>query len=168
MRIAQRPLRHGAAVGQTEWIRTDDTGPPGERQENDSVSRRFGGRASKLLVTSGMPRSRRLSPADLVSLSRLLLAGAFVVTGSTILRVALIAIAGVTDYLDGWLARQGESSRYGAVIDPATDRAFVLTVVVTLIVEDAMTIAQCLVLMARDLVTTAGVIIVRLAPAMRP
>ena len=167
MRTAQRPLRHGAAVGRTVWARTDDIGPLGERQENDSVGRRFGGRASKLLVTCGMPRSRRLSPADLVSLSRLLLAGAFVVTGSTITRAALIGIAGVTDYLDGWLARQGGSSRYGAVIDPATDRAFVLTVVVTLVVEDAMTIAQCLVLMARDLITTAGVVIVRLAPAMR-
>jgi phosphatidylglycerophosphate synthase len=115
-----------------------------------------------------MPRSRRLSPADLVSLSRLLLAGAFVVTGSTIPRITLIGIAGLTDYVDGWLARQRGSSRYGAVIDPATDRAFVLTVVVTLVVEDAMTITQCLVLMARDIVTTLGVVIVRLAPALRP
>ena len=115
-----------------------------------------------------MPDPRRLTPADLVSLSRVVLAGAFLLTAGTVARLALIAVAGATDYFDGWLARRSGGSRYGAIIDPAADRVFVVAIVVTLVVENVLSIGQCLVLMARDLVTTLGVLVVRLAPSLRP
>ena len=106
-------------------------------------------------------------PADFVSLSRVALAGAFVMAGSMPFRLAIVGIAGASDYLDGYLARRDGPGRYGAVIDPATDRVFVVTVVATLVVEDVMTVAQCLVLMARDLATTVGVAVVRAVPPLR-
>lgn len=114
-----------------------------------------------------MPRLPALTVADCVSLSRLALAGAFVVARGASARLALIAASGATDYLDGWLARRRGSSRFGAVLDPATDRAFVLVVVATLLFEGTMTIAQVLILMARDIVTTAGVIVVRVVSRLR-
>ena len=115
-----------------------------------------------------MTDSGRLTTADLVSLSRVLLAGAFLMTAGTVARLVLIAVAGFTDYLDGHLARRGGASGYGAVIDPAADRVFVVAIVATLVVENVLSIAQCLVLMARDIVTTVGVVVVRVAPRWRP
>ncbi len=114
-----------------------------------------------------MLRSSRLTTADFVSLSRVLLAGAFPFTANATARLALIGAAGLTDYADGWLARRGASSRYGAIIDPAADRLFVVTVIVTLLLEHAMTVAQCLVLLSRDIVTTIGAVVIRLVPALR-
>ena len=115
-----------------------------------------------------MPRLPSLTVADLVSLSRLALAGAFVVARGSVARLALIAASGATDYLDGWLARRrGETSAFGAMLDPATDRVFVLVVVATLLLEGTLTLAQTLILMARDIVTTMGVIIVRSVERLR-
>jgi CDP-diacylglycerol--glycerol-3-phosphate 3-phosphatidyltransferase/cardiolipin synthase len=115
-----------------------------------------------------MPSIASLTAADLVSLSRLALAGAFMLTRSAVARLALIVIAGITDYLDGWLARRrNEPSAFGAVIDPAADRAFVVIVVGTLLVDGTLTPAQTLVLMSRDIVTTIGVIAVRTIASLR-
>ena len=115
-----------------------------------------------------MQRLPSLTVADLVSLSRLGLAGAFVLASGTAARLALIAASGATDYLDGWLARRrGETSAFGAVLDPATDRVFVLVVVATLLFEGTLTVAQTLLLMARDIVTTVGVVIVRSVARLR-
>ena len=106
-------------------------------------------------------------PADLVSFSRVLLAGAFVVAGGTAARLAIVGAAGISDYLDGYFARRDGPGPYGAVIDPATDRLFVLTVVATLLVEDVLTVVQCMVLMARDIVTTVGALAIRALPRFR-
>ena len=115
-----------------------------------------------------MPKLPSLTLADAVSLSRLVLAAAFVVARGTIVRLALILAAGITDLLDGWIARRrGETSALGAVIDPAADRAFVLIVVGTLLVEGALTATQTLILIARDIVTTIGVVAVRAIAALR-
>ncbi len=115
-----------------------------------------------------MLRSRRFTLADVVSLSRILLAGAFVLTHGALARLALVGVAGATDYLDGWLARRHGGSRYGAVIDPAADRVFVVAVIASLVVEDAMTLRQSLVLLARDIATTLGVLVGALLPVVRP
>jgi len=119
-------------------------------------------------LSCGMLRSQRLTTADFVSLSRVLLAGAFPFTQGMAGGMAIIGVAGLTDYVDGHLARRGAASRYGAIIDPAADRLFVVVVMATLLVEQAVTPSQCLVLLSRDIVTTLGAIVVRLAPALRP
>ena len=115
-----------------------------------------------------MPTPRPFAPADLISLTRLPLAGAFVLAGDTVTRLAVVGIAGLTDWLDGWVARRGTAGRYGAVIDPAADRVFVVAVIAALVVENAMTLAQCLLLLVRDIATTLGAAAVRLAPSWRP
>jgi CDP-diacylglycerol--glycerol-3-phosphate 3-phosphatidyltransferase/cardiolipin synthase len=110
---------------------------------------------------------RSLTAADIVSLTRLALAGMFVATRSPALRLTVVAIAALSDWIDGWLARRRGASDYGAVIDPAADRVFVVVVLVTLVVEETLSAAECLVLLGRDIATTVGVVIVRAVPALR-
>ena len=112
--------------------------------------------------------ARRFTPADLISLSRLPLAGAFILASDTVTRLTLVGIAGLTDWLDGWIARRRGVGRYGAVIDPAADRVFVVVILATLVAENVLTLAQCLLLLLRDIATTLGVLIVRIAPSLRP
>jgi CDP-diacylglycerol--glycerol-3-phosphate 3-phosphatidyltransferase/cardiolipin synthase len=50
--------------------------------------------------------------------------------------LAVLALAGLTDVLDGWLARRnGQATATGAVLDPIADKAFALSVVATLIAQ---------------------------------
>jgi phosphatidylglycerophosphate synthase len=68
--------------------------------------------------------------ANTVSLSRVGLAGLFVIMPSASWRLALLATAGITDIADGWIARRrGGGSRWGALIDPVADRAFAIIAV---------------------------------------
>jgi phosphatidylglycerophosphate synthase len=114
-----------------------------------------------------MPR-RSLTESDLVSLARVALAGVFVYAPTPMSRLAVVAAAAASDWVDGWLARRHrERSLQGAVVDAAADRAFVVVVLATLVTEGALTLAQCLVLIGRDIATTSGVIIVRVVPALR-
>jgi len=50
-----------------------------------------------------------------------------------VLALGVLVLAGVTDYLDGWLARRlDQSSRLGRLLDPIADRLYILAVVVAL------------------------------------
>jgi CDP-diacylglycerol--glycerol-3-phosphate 3-phosphatidyltransferase/cardiolipin synthase len=94
-----------------------------------------------------------------VSLSRLLLAGWFVAAQSATMEGVIIVIAAITDFLDGWLARRlGQRSRAGEILDPVTDKLFVLTVLMTLLLRSRLRVLHVLLLLARDLYTTAAVI----------
>jgi cardiolipin synthase (CMP-forming) len=98
-----------------------------------------------------------LTLPNLVSLSRLLLAGWFVATGTPTVQGGIIVLAGATDFLDGWLARRlGQRSRAGEILDPVTDKLFVLTVLVTLLLRSRLRAWHVLLLLARDLYTTAA------------
>jgi CDP-diacylglycerol--glycerol-3-phosphate 3-phosphatidyltransferase/cardiolipin synthase len=62
--------------------------------------------------------------ADGLTLVRLPLAVCFVVFPSAEVRFLVVAVAGVTDLLDGALARRFGGSRLGAFLDPVTDKLF--------------------------------------------
>ena len=82
----------------------------------------------------------------LLSLARLPLAVAFVVVTDPWARVGVLAAAGISDVLDGWYARHFKcATPTGAALDPVTDKLFVTTVVVTLILEGAMPLWSILV-----------------------
>ncbi|ROR32185.1 CDP-diacylglycerol--glycerol-3-phosphate 3-phosphatidyltransferase [Inmirania thermothiophila] len=50
---------------------------------------------------------------------------------------ALFGLAAVTDGLDGWLARRlGQSSRFGAFLDPVADKLMVAVALVALVARD--------------------------------
>jgi cardiolipin synthase len=53
--------------------------------------------------------------------------------------LAVLAVSGVTDFLDGYLARRlGQTSRLGQVLDPVADRLYILAVVVGLALRDVI------------------------------
>jgi phosphatidylglycerophosphate synthase len=95
--------------------------------------------------------------ANLVSAARVPLAVAFVFADATAVRVAILAAAAASDLLDGWLARRLGPSRLGAVLDPVTDKLFMVTAFVMLAVSRALTPLEILGVLLRDIVAPIGV-----------
>lgn len=94
---------------------------------------------------------------NLISLLRIPLAVAFVITDRTELRLAVLVAAAASDYADGWVARRyRQGSRAGEIIDPVTDKAFVVIALATLVHTGALTLTEALILIARDVVTLLG------------
>lgn len=94
----------------------------------------------------------------LISLSRLVLAALFVhYAARPVFAVAILCLAGISDALDGWAARRlGQTSRFGALLDPICDRLFVLPVLATLVVVHHLPLWQLAVLVARDVANGIG------------
>src|SRR5690606_1092631 len=116
-----------------------------------------------------MSRGALLTLPNMVSVTRLFLAPIFFMVPRVEARVALVIAAAASDMLDGWLARrQRRTSRVGAILDPIADRVFVLTAVLTLVLEGALSVGQVAVLLARDIMTTIGFFVARSVSWLRP
>lgn len=90
---------------------------------------------------------------SLLSLLRVPLAVAFIfaVDSPPAAMVVLLA-SGLTDVFDGWYARRYDQvTALGTVVDPITDKIFVLTVVTTLVLTQKLTLVQMLLLGTRDI-----------------
>ena len=73
--------------------------------------------------------------------------------------ILVLAIGGITDYLDGKLARLwNQTSRFGELADPAIDRIYIVATLIVLYLRDALPLWIIIVLLARDLLL-AGVTI---------
>ena len=97
------------------------------------------------------------------SLLRLPLAVLFLLTHSPVWQGIIIALAGATDFVDGWLARRYQQrSRTGEVLDPITDKLFVLTVLLTLYIREQIRTGELLLLLLRDIYNTAAFCLARL------
>jgi cardiolipin synthase len=65
--------------------------------------------------------------------------------------LVVLMLSGVTDYLDGYLARRlGQTSRLGEILDPVADRLYILAVVVGLAFRDIIPWWVAIILPARD------------------
>ncbi|EFQ83981.1 putative CDP-diacylglycerol--glycerol-3-phosphate 3-phosphatidyltransferase [Aeromicrobium marinum DSM 15272] len=87
------------------------------------------------MATTG--EDRVFTIPNLLSFVRLLLVPVFLwlVLGPEADELALVVlvVSGITDYLDGKLARSlGQTSKIGAILDPVADRLYILAVVVGL------------------------------------
>ncbi len=72
-------------------------------------------------------------------------------------RLPLVLFAGISDWLDGYLARRFDAqSKSGALLDGIADKLFVLSAVITFVGTGDIPLWQGLVLMARDI--TVGLI----------
>ncbi|UCE24301.1 MAG: CDP-alcohol phosphatidyltransferase family protein [Candidatus Zixiibacteriota bacterium] len=106
---------------------------------------------------------------NLVSLSRVALTpfvGYFLARGdnqSSLICVALLLIAGVTDGLDGYLARRlNQVSNLGIALDPVADKVFAGVLVVLLILYREFPIWLAAAIIGRDLlILIAGSILLR-------
>lgn len=115
-----------------------------------------------------MSRERLLTLPNAISMSRLVLAGAFVALRDPAARLTLLALASVTDVLDGWLARRRHAAtRSGALIDPIADRLFVLTALCTYVAERAISTGAFFVVLSRDIATVIGFFVARSIPWLR-
>lgn len=67
--------------------------------------------------------------------------------------ILVLAIGGVTDYLDGKLARMwNQTSRFGELADPAIDRIYIIATLIVLAMRDAIPFWVIVLLLARDLI----------------
>ena len=71
--------------------------------------------------------------------------------------VAVFTVAGVTDQVDGWLARRwGVESGFGRVADPLADRLLIDAAVVLLWLDGRLPWPALAIILVRDLVLVAG------------
>ncbi|MBN1208581.1 MAG: CDP-alcohol phosphatidyltransferase family protein [Myxococcaceae bacterium] len=116
-----------------------------------------------------MSRRVRLALLHTLSLSRLGLAALFLMTSDVMLRAGLIALSGLTDVLDGWIARHARlTTRLGALIDPVADRGFAVTAILALLLDGLLTPVQVCLLLLRDVGTAVGFVVARVVPTLRP
>lgn len=102
-----------------------------------------------------MVSDRILTVPNALSFVRLLLVPLFLwlVLGPEWDEVALVVlmVSGITDYLDGKLARTlNQSSKIGAILDPVADRLYILAVVVGLGLRDIIPWWLAIILPLRD------------------
>jgi cardiolipin synthase len=116
-----------------------------------------------------------VTAADLLSLIRVPLGAAFVLLAAD-LRAALVilAVAALSDVLDGWVARRAASTRTstsvphrGDWLDPLCDKLFALSVVIGLLRAHDPPLAWLLLLLAREQLQLIAVILMRLVPTLR-
>jgi cardiolipin synthase (CMP-forming) len=113
-----------------------------------------------------------LSAADYLSLVRIPLGVAFLlVAARTELAFAVLAAAGLSDVLDGWVARrQGPPPdprhHRGDWLDPLCDKLFVAAVAAGLYLVHQVPVWLLLLLVTRELLQTIAVTIMRLVPAL--
>ncbi|PWV58927.1 CDP-diacylglycerol--glycerol-3-phosphate 3-phosphatidyltransferase [Plasticicumulans acidivorans] len=84
-----------------------------------------------------------LTTPTMLTLARIVLVPVFVVAfflpfdSVNVLCTALFGLAAVTDWLDGWLARRlGQTSAFGAFLDPVADKLMVAAALVLLVESD--------------------------------
>jgi len=99
---------------------------------------------------------RVLTPANVVSLSRVPLAVVFAVYPAVGVRMAVLAGAAATDLLDGALARRLGPSRLGAWMDPVADKIFMLTAFGALGISGALGWLEVAGVLLRDVLTPLG------------
>jgi phosphatidylglycerophosphate synthase len=130
---------------------------------------RAGKRSDAGVLFARMDRRTLFNLPNTMSLSRVVLALAFVLVSEPWDRIALIAVAGLTDFMDGWLARHKKAeSATGALLDPIADRIFVLVAISTYLVEGQLTTAQYFIFLTRDLATAVGFLVAKIIPTLRP
>lgn len=78
------------------------------------------------------------------------------------LALAVLMVAGFTDYLDGKIARRfGQSSRLGRLLDPAADRLYILATLVALAVRDILPVWVAVAIPLRDLLLAPTIPLLR-------
>ena len=76
--------------------------------------------------------------------------------------VVVLMVSGVTDWLDGKLARAlGQSSRLGALLDPAADRLYIVATLVAFVLRDVVPLWVVAVLVGRELVLGLALLLLR-------
>ena len=114
-----------------------------------------------------VPHDRVLTVPNILSFIRLILVPVFLylllIAGATGWAVAVLMFSGVSDWADGKIARlfDNQSSRLGALLDPAVDRIYMVVVPVAMAIAGLIPWWIVALLLGRDLVLAATLPILR-------
>jgi len=77
----------------------------------------------------------------------------FLIAEQPIASFVVIALGGITDYLDGKVARAlNQTSDFGAKFDPTVDRLYIAAVITALAIKDYLPWSLVIAIIARDLI----------------
>lgn len=112
------------------------------------------------------PYHRVLTVPNLISVVRLLGVPLFLylllVSEQDLAAVAVLAVGGSTDWLDGWLARRtGQISRLGELLDPVADRLYILATLLGFTVREIVPWQFTVALLGREVVLLAALALLR-------
>jgi phosphatidylglycerophosphate synthase len=111
---------------------------------------------------------RLLDVPNLLSMSRVVLAAIFPFARRPLSQAVLIGLAAISDFLDGWIARaRHTASKWGALLDPITDRVFVIVALATYVFIGALTTGEYFTMIVRDLATAIGFLVARAVPSLQ-
>jgi len=114
----------------------------------------------------GRKHERILTIPNAITFSRLLLVPLVFVLiingGNTILAFFLFALAGLTDFVDGYIARKTDTvTEFGKAIDPLVDRLLLGCGVLALFIVDLLPLWVLIFIIFRDFFLLSGLAIVR-------
>ena len=114
------------------------------------------------MATRVVPAPLQLLP-NALTIARLLLIPVFVAlmlsadNGHSWPAGIVFGVAGITDQIDGYLARRWQvESEFGRIFDPLADRLMIDAAVILLYIADHMPLAGLIVILGRDVLLLAG------------
>lgn len=102
-----------------------------------------------------------LQPPDVLTALRLPLAVAFLLWHEAGVRLGILAVAGVSDFVDGIWARRIGGSRLGVILDPICDKAFMGCAFWVVLVHGALVPLEILGVLLRDILAVVGFVATR-------
>lgn len=77
--------------------------------------------------------------------------------------LGLLVFAGVTDLLDGWIARnwKGQSTKMGSFLDPMADKVLIATLFISLTYQNFIPLSLTLLIVGRDLALVVAGFVIR-------
>ena len=113
-----------------------------------------------------MSRASLFTLPNLLSLSRFPLAAAFVLASEAQTRVAVLGAASLTDLLDGWLARRGQVTQLGTLLDPIADKTFVFVALCAFLFDGTLSTRDYFIILSRDFATAIGFLVAYVTPGL--
>jgi cardiolipin synthase len=118
---------------------------------------------AKSLLSQSADAGGRLSIPNLITLARILLVPVMVwaiAAGEMQLAFALFLLAGLSDLVDGFLAKRfNMATELGAYLDPLADKALIVSIYVTLGIADAIPRWLVILVVSRDIMIVSAVIL---------
>jgi CDP-diacylglycerol--glycerol-3-phosphate 3-phosphatidyltransferase len=100
----------------------------------------------------------RFNIPTLLTLSRVFLIPVFIITapGNPLLGAMIFALASITDFLDGYLARRsGEVTTFGIIFDPIADKFLVISALILLVDMARLSVWIATIIIIREFLVTA-------------
>ena len=101
-----------------------------------------------------------MSIPNLITLGRIILVPAVIwaiISGEMLLAFALFLAAGISDAVDGFLAKRFHmASELGAYLDPLADKALIVSIYVALGIAGALPISLVILVVSRDVMIISG------------